>query len=196
MGHRMTSFCAVAVTPQPRCNLPSDLEIGAPGRKWKQCDSSDQVASSDKRIVTPVCTRIAPNTRPIMLGRVCRRIDTLYMTEMVEMSRYTSNQIAGYLGYGKQPEEVNFELPREMVFEIQILCRCKCWPTPWDWRSMTRRSHVHHVPGVDTRTVEGNTALLTAPYSLSFSGKPLMIGDRCAWSPRLSRRSFPIEQKK
>ncbi|SRR5271166_5129166 len=117
MGHRMTSFRAVAVTPQPRCNLPSDLEIGAPGRKWKQCDSSDQVASSDKRIVTPVCTRIAPNTRPIMLGRVCRRIDTLYMTEMVEMSRYTSNQIAGYLGYGKQPEEVNFELPREMVFE-------------------------------------------------------------------------------
>jgi 2,4-diaminopentanoate dehydrogenase len=54
---------------------------------------------------------------PIMLGRVCRRIDTLYMTEMVDMSRYTSGQIAGYLGYGKRPEEVNFELPRAVVFE-------------------------------------------------------------------------------
>lgn len=37
MGHRMTGFCAVAVTPQRRCNLPSDLEIGAAGRKRQQC---------------------------------------------------------------------------------------------------------------------------------------------------------------
>jgi hypothetical protein len=44
MGHRMTGFRAVAVTPQCRCNLPSDLEIGAAGWKWKQCHSPDQVA--------------------------------------------------------------------------------------------------------------------------------------------------------
>src|ERR1700758_3258981 len=44
MGPRMTGFCAVAVTPQRRCNLPSDLEIGAAGWKWKQCHSPDQVA--------------------------------------------------------------------------------------------------------------------------------------------------------
>lgn len=54
---------------------------------------------------------------PIMLGRVCRHIDTIYMTEMVDMARYTSDQIANALGYGKRPEEVTFELPYEMVLE-------------------------------------------------------------------------------
>ncbi|OBG34110.1 hypothetical protein A5673_02475 [Mycobacterium sp. E3198] len=44
VGHRMAGFRAVAATPQCRCNLPSDLEIGAAGRKWKQCHSPDQVA--------------------------------------------------------------------------------------------------------------------------------------------------------
>jgi hypothetical protein len=54
---------------------------------------------------------------PIALGRICRRIETIYMTEMVDMARYTSDQIANVLGYGKKPEDVTFELPREMVFE-------------------------------------------------------------------------------
>ena len=54
---------------------------------------------------------------PITLGRICRHIETIYMTEMVDMARYTSGQIAGYIGYGKKPEEVSFELPREMVLE-------------------------------------------------------------------------------
>jgi 4-hydroxy-tetrahydrodipicolinate reductase len=54
---------------------------------------------------------------PITLGRICRRIDTIYMTEMVDMARYTSDQIATSLGFGKKPEDVTFELPREMVFE-------------------------------------------------------------------------------
>lgn len=62
---------------------------------------------------------------PITLGRVCRRIDTLYMTEMVDMARYTSSNIAGYLGYGKPPEEVNFELSREMVFQTPYFVSIK-----------------------------------------------------------------------
>lgn len=54
---------------------------------------------------------------PIGLGRICRHIDTIYMTEMVDMIRYTSDQIANVLGFGKKPEEMSFELPRELVWE-------------------------------------------------------------------------------
>jgi 2,4-diaminopentanoate dehydrogenase len=54
---------------------------------------------------------------PISLGRLCRQINTIYMTEMVDMARYTSDQIANVLGFGKKPEEMSFELPRELVRE-------------------------------------------------------------------------------
>jgi hypothetical protein len=40
----MTGFRTVTVPPQCRCNLPSDLEIGAAGRKRKQRHSPDQTA--------------------------------------------------------------------------------------------------------------------------------------------------------
>ena len=54
---------------------------------------------------------------PIVLGRLVRHIDTLYMTEMVDMSRYTSNQVLTVLGYGKRPDEMSFELPFEHARE-------------------------------------------------------------------------------
>ncbi|UGT99221.1 hypothetical protein LTQ55_12065 [Mycobacterium intracellulare] len=54
---------------------------------------------------------------PIVLGRLVRHIDTIYMTEMVDMSRYTSKQILTVLGYGKRPEEMSFELPLEHARE-------------------------------------------------------------------------------
>lgn len=55
---------------------------------------------------------------PVVLGRLVRQIDTIYMTEMVDMSRYTSDQILLTLGYGKAPEEMSFELPAEHAREI------------------------------------------------------------------------------
>ena len=55
---------------------------------------------------------------PIVLGRLVRHIDTIYMTEMVDMSRYTSDQILQVVGYGKKPEEMTFELPAEHAREI------------------------------------------------------------------------------
>ncbi|BBZ38832.1 NAD(P)H-dependent amine dehydrogenase family protein [Mycobacterium conspicuum] len=54
---------------------------------------------------------------PIVLGRLVRHIDTIYMTEMVDMSRYTSKQILTVIGYGKRPEEMSFELPFEHARE-------------------------------------------------------------------------------
>ena len=54
---------------------------------------------------------------PIVLGRLVRHVDTLYMTEMVDMSRYTSDQVLHTLGYGKTPEEMSFELPYEHTRE-------------------------------------------------------------------------------
>lgn len=41
--------------------------------------------------------------RPITLARVCRRIDTFYMTEIVDMARSTSRRIATDLGYESLP---------------------------------------------------------------------------------------------
>lgn len=55
---------------------------------------------------------------PIVLGRLVRHIDTIYMTEMVDMSRYTSEQVLLTLGYGKKPEEMTFELPQEHAREF------------------------------------------------------------------------------
>jgi hypothetical protein len=54
---------------------------------------------------------------PIALCRLTRHIETIYMTEMVDMSRYTSRQIADFIGFGKKPEEVNRHIPKEMVAE-------------------------------------------------------------------------------
>lgn len=54
---------------------------------------------------------------PITLCRLTRYIETIYMTEMVDMSRYTSAQIADFIGYGKKPEEVNGMTPKEFVME-------------------------------------------------------------------------------
>lgn len=51
MGNRMTGFRAVAVTPQLRCNLPTDFEIGATGWKWKQCHSSDQFTRASISVI-------------------------------------------------------------------------------------------------------------------------------------------------
>jgi hypothetical protein len=39
------------------------------------------------------------------------------MTEMVDMSRYTSKQVADFIGFGKWPKEVNFQIPKETVIE-------------------------------------------------------------------------------
>ena len=54
---------------------------------------------------------------PIVLGRICRRIDTIHMAEMVDMARYTSDQIASFIGFGKSPEEATFHLPPKTVPE-------------------------------------------------------------------------------
>ncbi|WP_082975202.1 hypothetical protein [Mycobacterium sp. 1245805.9] len=54
---------------------------------------------------------------PIVLGRLVRHIDTVYMTEMVDMSRYTSDQVLHVLGYGKTPGEMSFEVPFEHARE-------------------------------------------------------------------------------
>jgi hypothetical protein len=54
---------------------------------------------------------------PIMMSRLVRRIDTIYMTEMVDMARYTSRQIGDYIGYGKPVEQILTTFPREVVIE-------------------------------------------------------------------------------
>ncbi|MFE0748131.1 hypothetical protein [Gordonia sp. NPDC058843] len=54
---------------------------------------------------------------PISLCRLTRTIDTIYMTEMVDMSRYTSRQIGDYIGFGKPVEEPLVRFPREVVTE-------------------------------------------------------------------------------
>jgi 2,4-diaminopentanoate dehydrogenase len=54
---------------------------------------------------------------PIALCRLSRRIDTIYMTEMVDMSRYTSRQIGDYIGFGKPAEQPIVSFPGEVVVE-------------------------------------------------------------------------------
>jgi 2,4-diaminopentanoate dehydrogenase len=54
---------------------------------------------------------------PITLSRLSRRIDTIYMTEMVDMSRYTSRQIGDYIGFGKPVGERIVRFPSEAVRE-------------------------------------------------------------------------------
>lgn len=54
---------------------------------------------------------------PITLSRLSRRIDTIYMTEMVDMARYTSRQIGDYIGFGKPVEELVVRFPEEVVLE-------------------------------------------------------------------------------
>lgn len=54
---------------------------------------------------------------PITLCRLSRHIETIYMTEMVDMSRYTSKQVADFIGFGKSPEEMTFQIPKETVLE-------------------------------------------------------------------------------
>lgn len=58
---------------------------------------------------------------PITLCRLTRHIETIYMTEMVDMSRYTSKQIADFIGFGKKPEEMTFRLPKEMTVESSFV---------------------------------------------------------------------------
>ena len=54
---------------------------------------------------------------PIALCRLSRRIDTIYMTEMVDMSRYTSRQIGDFIGFGRPVEQPTVQLPKEVVVE-------------------------------------------------------------------------------
>jgi 2,4-diaminopentanoate dehydrogenase len=54
---------------------------------------------------------------PITLCRLSRHIETIYMTEMVDMSRYTSSQITDYIGFGKTLEETTFQYPEEIARE-------------------------------------------------------------------------------
>jgi 2,4-diaminopentanoate dehydrogenase len=54
---------------------------------------------------------------PIMMCRLARRIDTIHMTEMVDMSRYTSRQIGDIIGFGKPVEQRVVSFPREAVVE-------------------------------------------------------------------------------
>ncbi|MGV9860682.1 hypothetical protein ACWDTD_18800 [Gordonia sp. NPDC003425] len=54
---------------------------------------------------------------PITLCQLTRRIDTIYVTEMVDMARYTSHQIGDYIGYGKPVENLVTRLPKEIVAE-------------------------------------------------------------------------------
>jgi 4-hydroxy-tetrahydrodipicolinate reductase len=53
---------------------------------------------------------------PITLSRLSRRIDKIYMTELVDMSRYTSKQVLDFIGFGKPPAEVNYSIPREKLY--------------------------------------------------------------------------------
>jgi 2,4-diaminopentanoate dehydrogenase len=57
---------------------------------------------------------------PITLSRLTRRIDTIYMTEMVDMSRYTSRQIGDYIGFGKPVEDRIVQFPKEVVLETSF----------------------------------------------------------------------------
>ncbi len=79
-------------------------------------------ASCEKGGVSFYATGINPGFMmevwPIVLGRIARQIDTIYMTEMVDMSRYTSEQVLLTLGYGKTPEEMSFELGFEHTREF------------------------------------------------------------------------------
>jgi hypothetical protein len=54
---------------------------------------------------------------PIMMCRLSRRIDTIYMTEMVDMSRYTSRQIGDHIGYGKAVAQPVVRFPRDVIVE-------------------------------------------------------------------------------
>ena len=54
---------------------------------------------------------------PLTMCRLARRIDTIYMTELVDMARYTSRQIGDYIGYGKPVEQTLTTFPREVVIE-------------------------------------------------------------------------------
>ena len=50
---------------------------------------------------------------PIMMCRLSRRIDAIYMTEMVDTSRYTSRQVGDFIGFGKPVEQRVVSFPRE-----------------------------------------------------------------------------------
>lgn len=54
---------------------------------------------------------------PIALCRLTRYIETIYMSELVDMSRYTSKQVLDFIGFGKAPEEANFKVPKNVVME-------------------------------------------------------------------------------
>ncbi|HET6733511.1 hypothetical protein [Mycobacterium sp.] len=54
---------------------------------------------------------------PIALCRLSRQIDTIYMTEMVDMSRYTSRQIGDFIGFGRPVEDRVISIPKEIVAE-------------------------------------------------------------------------------
>lgn len=62
---------------------------------------------------------------PITLSRLSRRIDTIYMTEMVDMSRYTSRQIGDFIGFGKPVEELVVRFPSEVVRESSFYASLK-----------------------------------------------------------------------
>jgi len=54
---------------------------------------------------------------PVVLSRVSRRIDLISMTELVNMSNYPSKQVNDFMGFGKYPDEVNAEVPKDLVLE-------------------------------------------------------------------------------
>jgi 2,4-diaminopentanoate dehydrogenase len=57
---------------------------------------------------------------PITLSRLSRRIDTVKMTEMVVMSRYTSRQIGDYIGFGKPVVDPVVRFPADVVRESSV----------------------------------------------------------------------------
>jgi 4-hydroxy-tetrahydrodipicolinate reductase len=57
---------------------------------------------------------------PITLCRLARRIDTIYMTEMVDMSRYTSRQIGDVIGFGQPVGQRIVSYPRDAVRESSL----------------------------------------------------------------------------
>jgi 2,4-diaminopentanoate dehydrogenase len=133
---------------------------------------------------------------PIAICRLTRHIETIYMTEMVDMSRYTSTQISEFIGYGKTPEEATFELPQELVLQSSFFASLSMFADAtglefdrvtinWEGRASGRAVET---PAIKTAagTVDAVRIVLRA-----YEGSQVRVENQWVWT--LGKESCPPE---
>jgi 4-hydroxy-tetrahydrodipicolinate reductase len=131
---------------------------------------------------------------PISLSRISRRIDTIYMTELVNMSDYPSRHINDYIGFGKQPEEVNRDVSAELLFEGPFYASMKMVADATgleiDDLSHTVEARVTDVPfDIETGRIEAGQVAVVRNLSRAYIKGKIVIENQWVW--RLSNDVAP-----